>query len=389
MGVLDPETPILVAEAGFFRLNQLRGLLGEFYLQNLTTTGRGSRAIEMARRVDFKLIIVSDSLVNMHGIDVIEAIRQKGKNTDTPIFFLVEPYETMSRSRAFDLSVVHILEKPLKENELREALEMTTGEQVVSKLDEEKRVKTSMLPLHEAVAFAKSLRVSEDYNVAETEFCNGLTEVFCGLAEVYLSKGDKNSAAYVIEKAEQLDADARERFGVREDSFVTQGRAYLREKRYLAAKAEFKAALTLNEESFPALVGLGTACFYNGEKKEGRELFEKVMGLYAEGLHAEEIEPKFFKEMGLAACRAQDYSLAQSVLDRAIRFFPDDANLYYYKAVAAIAGGDTGDAEPLLKRALHLSPKFVEAIALLKKTEEWCGAAGKKEKKTLAEMNLH
>ncbi|MDA0999700.1 MAG: hypothetical protein O2807_04160 [bacterium] len=160
---------------------------------------------------------------------------------------------------------------------------------------------------------------------------------------------------------------------------------YLRERRYLAAKAEFKAALTLNAESFPAHVGLGVACFYNGEREEGKELFEKVIGM-----RAEQIDPKFFKEMGVAACRAQDYPLARSVLDRAIRFFPDDAKLYYYTAVAAIAGWNMGDAGPMLKRALRLSPNFVEAIALQKKTEEWCGrTAVKKEKKTLAEMHLH
>ncbi|MDA0999699.1 MAG: response regulator [bacterium] len=198
MSVLERETPILVAEAGFPRLSELKALLEGFHLHNLTTTGRGYRAIEIARRVDFKLIIVSNSLVNMFGIDVIEAIRQKGKNIDTPIFFLIEPHEKLLREKAFSLGVTLVLEKPLGEKELREALEVKMNKQVISKSDEKTRVKAAMGSLHEAVAFAKDLRGKEEYSVAETEFCNGLTEVFCGLAEVYLSQGDLDSAAYVI-----------------------------------------------------------------------------------------------------------------------------------------------------------------------------------------------
>ena len=87
---MDSDIPILIAEANFTHLSELKRNFEQFFLKNLNLTGRGFRAIELSRREKFDVIFISNPLVDLEGLQVIQAIREGGKNTTTPIVFVSE-----------------------------------------------------------------------------------------------------------------------------------------------------------------------------------------------------------------------------------------------------------------------------------------------------------
>ncbi len=377
------DVPILIAEANFTHLSELKRNFEQLFLKNLSVTGRGFRAVELSRRKKFEVIFVANSLVNLDGLQVIQAMREEGKNTSTPIVFLSEHPEDSIIKMASDLGASSTICKPITQEALRGILEDILDTQIITESEERDRVEDSMQEAQKAVTFARKLRSDGDYELAQDAFRNALVEVFCGLAEVYLSKGDKDAANELLNEAEKIDPKARKNFEIREDHFIEQGRIWLQKKQYIGARAEFQAALTLNEINASALLGLGEALYGLNELDEAKKVFERIMA--AKGIPD---DPAMFKQIGMTACRGKHFGLAHKALDRAAKILPSDSKVFYCKAVAFVAAGNYEGAMPYLDKSLRIEPGFAEAKALDIKVKTWLTGM-EHNKKTLSEMDIH
>jgi Tfp pilus assembly protein PilF/CheY-like chemotaxis protein len=378
-----PDVPILIAEANFTDLSELKRNFEQLFLKNLSVTGRGFRAVELSRRIKFEVIFVANPLVNLDGLQVIQAMREEGKNTSTPIVFLSEQSGESIIEMASEFGASSTICKPITQEALRGVLEDILDTQIITKSEERDRVQDSMQEAQKAVNFARKLRSDGDYELAQDAFRTALVEVFCGLAEVYLSKGDKNAADEILREAEKIDPRARKNFEIREEHFIEQGKIWLQKKQYIGARAEFQAALTLNEINASALLGLGEALYGLNELDEAKKVFERIMA--AKGVPN---DPVMFKQIGMTACRGKHFDLAHKALDRAAKIFPSDSKVFYCKAVAFVAAGDYESSMPYLDKSLRLEPGFAEARALDVKVKTWLtGMEG--EQKTLSEMDIH
>jgi tetratricopeptide (TPR) repeat protein len=360
------DIPILIVDANFGVQSVIKKHLECFKFHDVTGTGRGYRAVELCGRRKFEVILVSNGLVQLEGIDVIQTVREQGLNTGTPIVFISESENDYMVQKAYRSGATASVPKTASSDMLRAVLENALKRSITTDEEERERVQKSMEPMRKAVEFAKKLRVKGEYQLAEEEFQKGLVEIFCGLAEVYLSKGDKEAAEAALVEAEELDPQAREKFNVREESFVERGKYSLRKKGYVGAKAEFQAAITLNRESVPALIGLGEAHYGLKEDMEAHQILGRVMET-SSGVGPE--DPATLKKMALIACRNRQFDIAWRAIDRALEIFPDDGKLYYLKAIAYMAEGRIEHTIPYLEQALYFNPELTEAQKLVEKVQ--------------------
>ncbi len=60
---VNPDIPILIAEANFTHLSKLKRNFEELFPRNLNVTGRGYRAVELSRRQKYEVIFAASPLV--------------------------------------------------------------------------------------------------------------------------------------------------------------------------------------------------------------------------------------------------------------------------------------------------------------------------------------
>ncbi len=363
---IDPAISILIAERSPLHLPKFKEMFADFRLKNLTITGNGYKAITYGRENKYGLIFVGQPLSNVDGINTIEALRADGLNTDTPIIFSWEGVEKTLLQRASSIGATGFLQKPIEEVHFRRLFEIVLNKYIVSFDDERERAHEAMKPMVQATEFAKNIRLQGDYEAAETAFKKGLVELFCGLAEVYLSGGNPSYANRVLAQAERIDPNARTRFDVREETFIERGRNYIEKKWHDGAKVEFEAALSLNENSIPALIGLGEACQLMGKSEEANEIYERIL----QAKVMPEDRP-LFSQFGTLALRNKNFEVASTAFDKAISYFPQDAINYYNKSLIYVLQKQWDKVIPLLKKALSIKPGFEEASSMLQKAQKW------------------
>lgn len=378
----DLDIPILIAESCYSDLSDMKRSFAHLFLNNVTSTGRAYRAIDLARRKKFEIIFISDPLVHLDGLSVIHAIRKEGKNTSTPIIFVSEYPGDPGAEKAEILGADKVISKPIVQESLRSVLEDILDIPLITDTEEKDRIREAMKEARIAVEAGRKLRLEGDYELAEEAFRKALAEVFCGLAEVYLSKGDRNGAEEVLKEAEKIDSESRRNFQVREKSFVEQGKMWMQKKQFVGAKAEFQAALTLNESNVTALLGLGEAHYCLNELEKGEKSF-----MHAMEFNSPAVDSKIFRQMGMTACRSKHFALAHRALDRGMKKFPADAGVYYCKAVVLVAEGDMEDSLKYLRKSLELEPGFGEAAILRDKVKMWMEKGKRAQKEMELEMS--
>ena len=372
---IERDSPILLAESHPIYLAAFRRLFDEFQMHNITATGNGFRVVQLSKERRFDLIVLGNILSFQDGTRVLRTLREKGGNTSTPLIFSYElKREEKAARQASSEGASAIFPKPPEEEPLREIIENLLGKQIYTKTEERERIDESMKPMFQAIRFGKKLRLEGELKEAESAFLDGLVEVFCGLAEIYLSKSDQGKAERILEEAVHINSKAREIFGLREYYFIERGREYINKKRFLAARVEFEAALTLNEDNVHALVGLGETlhCMEDGEG--ARAAFKQAITLKR---GAE--DPQVYKRLGLLSSRNRDYEIAVEAFDRAISYFPSDPENYYNLAVVRMVRGEPQKTLALLRKSLSVNPGFFEARRLLQKIEKWMGKSEKAE----------
>jgi tetratricopeptide (TPR) repeat protein len=357
---------VLMAEKSPLHIPRLKGLFADFQLSNVTYTGDGYRAISYAKEKKFDLIFIGQTLSNVNGTSVLESLREASENIDTPVVYLWEGVEKTLLDKATSLGANAFLQKPVEEVHFRKVFELTLHKYVVSFDDERERANEAMKPMVMAADFARNIRLQGDYDAAEEAFRNGLMELFCGLAEVYLSKGNPSYANRVIVQAEKIDPSARKRFDLREETFIERGLEYIKQKWHDGAVVEFEAALALNEESIPALVGLGQALQMMGKTEKADEIYERAINA-----KVMQDDREIFTRFGTLALRNQNFNVATRAFDKAIMYYPQIAINYYNKSLIYVLQKQWDKVIPLLKKALTIEPGFKEAQAMLQKAQNW------------------
>ena len=363
---VDPSISILLAEKSPLHLPQIKGIFADFHLTNLTFTGNGFRAISYGKEKKFDLIFVCQTLSDVDGISTIESLHTEGMNTETPIVFTWEGIEKTLLKRATAVGAKAFLQKPFEEIHFRKIFEDLLNKYLVSYDDERERAHEAMKPMVQAADFARNIRLQGDFEAAETAFKNGILELFCGLAEVYLSGGNASYANRVLAQAEKIDPTALTRFKIREETFIARGKEYLSKKWHDGAQVEFKAAITLNESSVSALIGLGEALQGMGKSEASSETYQRA--IEAKVMVEDRV---LFSHLGALALRNKDFNIALRAFDKAISYFPQNAVNYYNKSLLYVLQKNWEKVTPLLKKALSIQPGMREASMMMQKVEKW------------------
>ncbi|MEK6710300.1 MAG: tetratricopeptide repeat protein [Nitrospinota bacterium] len=356
------DSPIFVAESDPKGKGALNRILSEFQLGNVTFTDDFYKALHKGRFEPYALLLVSQTIDKGDSLKLLANLRRQGKNTKSPIVFLHNPGDSAAKAQAEGAGADGVIEKPLEEEPLRALLEKVLGKHILTRKAQTAQEQGYSSATSEAVERGKRLLARGDLQGAGEAFENALVtgagsaEVYCGLAEVYLSRGEKESAEQVIAEAARINPQIRDKFRLREPAFLARARGDLKSQDYAQAKNEFEAAIFAEPKSAEAHVGLGEALAALGDAEGARAAFESALALgeRPSDLHV-------YNRMGIAARRNKDYGQALRAYDKAIAFDPEDPILYYNKAIVLVALKKFREARVLLEKSLSLKADFLYA----------------------------
>ena len=152
-----------------------------------------------------------------------------------------------------------------------------------------------------------------------------------------------------LKDGERLQPFGRRELRRRAPAFVRRGHQKIKEGRHQEAILEYEGAIIANPGSVGGYFGLGEALRAMGDEEGAERVFERALKLDEEPL-----DLHLYNEMGLIARRKREFATALFAFDRALSLSPDDAILYYNKAMVHVAQKNYGDALPLLRRAVSI-----------------------------------
>ncbi|MDR2945848.1 MAG: tetratricopeptide repeat protein [Candidatus Adiutrix sp.] len=130
-------------------------------------------------------------------------------------------------------------------------------------------------------------------------------------------------------------------------------------KEYFSAEYEYSKALKLDEENVRASFGLGRVYVETGELEKAA----KVFGSLAKQDNVLSPENKYiFNELGIQLRGLKLYDQAIEFYKKAFEMAPDDENLLFNMARAALEKEDKAAAAKYLEAALTINPKHEAAL---------------------------
>jgi predicted CXXCH cytochrome family protein len=141
---------------------------------------------------------------------------------------------------------------------------------------------------------------------------------------------------------EMVDAD-------RPEAHLNLGLLDMRRRQLPEAEKEYRTALRLDPNFFPALVNLADLARARGRDEEGAELLKKAMAIEPDNADVQ-------YALGLYLVRKRDYPAALDLLRRAHQRMPDNARYAYVYAVALNSSGAAGEAMALLEQTHRQHP---------------------------------
>jgi tetratricopeptide (TPR) repeat protein len=190
----------------------------------------------------------------------------------------------------------------------------------------------------------------------ETRFKNKLSQAQ-GHAALRLHQGGMGAGQITQTDIETalLEAWLEELPAATDDDHVKRGNAYLRDKQYDRAIAEFSKAVEMNPRNIAAFTGQGWA--YEHKKDHDRAI--------ADFNQAIQIDPQAaigFTTRGWVYMSRKDYEKAIADFSQAIRIDPEYAGAYVDRGQAYIATDEYDSAIAEFSRALEMDPDNVEAL---------------------------
>ncbi len=142
---------------------------------------------------------------------------------------------------------------------------------------------------------------------------------------------------------------------------IAQAERHVARKEYNSAEYEYTKALKADQENVRANFGLGKLYLITGEVEKAAKVFSALARqdnvLAPENKH-------FFNELGIELRGLALYGQAIEFYQKALALAPDDENLLFNIARAALENGDKPQAKELLDQALALNPAFEAAQKL-------------------------
>ncbi|MDR1922616.1 MAG: tetratricopeptide repeat protein [Candidatus Adiutrix sp.] len=147
---------------------------------------------------------------------------------------------------------------------------------------------------------------------------------------------------------------------------VATAEKHVERKEYNSAEYEYSKALKADRENVRASFGLGKLYIETGERDKAADIFGRLARqdnvLAPENKH-------FFNQLGIELRGLKMYAQAIEFYEKAFFLAPDDENLLFNMARAALEGGDKVRAGEFIGQALKLNPHMEEAQKLLKEVE--------------------
>ncbi len=139
---------------------------------------------------------------------------------------------------------------------------------------------------------------------------------------------------------------------------VARGDKFRKRGETFSAEYEYGKALQLDERNVRANFGIGLCYIDRGEREKAHEVFERLVKLDAAfaGEHKH-----LFNEFGIALRKSGMHGEAMGYYQRALDLSPEDENLLYNMARAALEMGAPREAAKHLAACLRLNPSHAEA----------------------------
>lgn len=363
---INPGIPVLVADGGASHLKTFKEAFEEFQLTNVTFIHEGVGVLRVDDTTKFDLIVLGGSFEDMDAFKVVAALRAGENNSETPIIFVQGRGEKISPEKVAQVGIAAVIERSGEPEPLRDAIEKTLRKRITSKSEVNEFSSYCLDVASKTVSVIYVLKKDGLLKGAESAFLDNLLESFLCAMEVYLSKGDRKSAEGLLTQSRNIFPGINELFSERTEAFVIRGLKFLEEEKFAQARAEFEAALTLNEENVETNVALGESFYGLGDKEAAGDAFRCAIASPGSAR-----DPKVLMRLGLVACRYEYFDIALSAYDRLISTYQMDPKLFYNKALIHVRTKEFGKALPLLGRAIALDEKFVPAKALQEKVRGW------------------
>lgn len=140
------------------------------------------------------------------------------------------------------------------------------------------------------------------------------------------------------------------------EAHASRGLAYLVHEEFNASEREFEMALELNPHLFEAYYYFGRTCFHQGRLNEAMDLFRKAGEVDPTDYQSRCLRIQILRGMGqleLAQVEAKD---TIQVLEKHLKWNPDDARAYHLGAGTLVVLGKTDRAKRWLQRAIEIDP---------------------------------
>lgn len=153
---------ILIVEDELFNIKVLVDILKDEY--KVTVVKDGSKALEMASKNEYDLILLDILLPGMDGFTICEKLKENPKSQDIPVLFMTVKRDTNDIIKGFQIGAVDYLIKPINYKELTARVKTHTNiRKTIEKLknaQHEIRTLTGMLPI---CSHCKKIRDDKGY----------------------------------------------------------------------------------------------------------------------------------------------------------------------------------------------------------------------------------
>ena len=169
--------------------------------------------------------------------------------------------------------------------------------------------------------------------------------------EMYVKADDENrvEASRASERALELDSDCAE-------PHASRGLAYLVNEQYDAAIEEFETAIRLNPNLFEPLYYYARASFHQGKLQKAADLFARASKVNPEDYQSQILRAHVLAGLDQVELSNEVAKEAISVIEKHLKWNPDDARAFYLGAGSLQQIGAHERAERWIGKALAIDP---------------------------------
>lgn len=184
------------------------------------------------------------------------------------------------------------------------------------------------------------------------ELAPNMSVLYLGRGKTYLNMGNKKAAKADLETVLQIDS-------ISSEARYLHGMMSLYGGKVKEAEADFNVLAAVAPKSFDTAVALGTLYSLTGRERQAIPYLEKII----------ELEPMPEIYASLAGCRLAlgELTEASETIGEGLRLYPDDAELYYYRAWLNRDRFKNDDAHADAQRAIDLGANPIKVNELFSK----------------------